>query len=353
MIRHSEPFLGQLEAEAAERAVLEGFVGHGPRARELELAVAGWTGRSAAFGVTSGFHALVIALRALDLPKGARIGIPAMTCGSLLSAVRTVGYSPVLVDIGRDLNLSVAGAAACRLDGLVAPHAYGAPLDIAGVQGLGVPWVEDCATAPATESAGVRAGASGTCAIYSFGSTKFVTGGGGGMVLGCGAPLSVKLEDLLSADRAIPKGEWAHQPALAWPGRMGDLSAAVALEQWRRKTEFALRRMALAEVYESELGGIDGVDLPARVAGHSFYRYVIRTEGASEQLARWLKEHGVDARAGVNPWLEDFAGVAEWGGGEGVRWWRGHLLSMPIHFQLSEAEVREAARLLKKGIKTL
>lgn len=69
-IAHSCPSLGSAEVEAAQATISSGFVGHGPRARELEALLAAATGKRFAFAVSSGFHALVLSLRILDLPTG-------------------------------------------------------------------------------------------------------------------------------------------------------------------------------------------------------------------------------------------------------------------------------------------
>jgi len=78
------------------------------------------------------------------------------------------------------------------------------------IQSLGVPWIEDCATSPATSVGGRPAGASGTLAVFSFASTKYVTGGSGG-VLAC--------DDDVTVDGRIDPRLWGGAGGVSWAAR--------------------------------------------------------------------------------------------------------------------------------------
>jgi dTDP-4-amino-4,6-dideoxygalactose transaminase len=345
-IAHSCPSLGSAEVEAARATISSGFVGHGPRARELEALLAAATGKRFAFAVSSGFHALVLSLRILDLPAGSAVGIPVLTCGSLVAALRTAGYQPMLIDLREDLTLDpwAVRAVRSRLAAIVAPHAYGAPLDVGGFVALGLPWVEDCSTSPATLACGRQAGSGGTCAIFSFGSTKYLTSGTGGALVIDDEAMAERVADLLAADLPSPQGHWRHQEPIAFPGSMNDVAAALALVQWSRREEFAARRRTLALIYDRFLVGHPAFYPSSRQNGHSLYRYLLRTVDDAGPLARGLQAEGIDARTSVNPWLEKHAGVDLSAGPWPVaELWRGHLLSLPIYPQLSEADVTEVA----------
>lgn len=347
-IPHSRPSLGDAEAEAAHAVIAAGFVGSGPRAAELEAAVSAATGRPFAFAVSSGFHALSLAVRALDLPAGSVIGLPVLTCGSVVAAIRGAGHRPRLLDLREDLTLDPNSVIRGEVAAFAAPHAYGAPLDVEALAAIGIPWVEDCATSPATTTRnGKRAGTSGTCAIFSLGSTKYFTGGAGGVLTTSDDTLAARVGDLLDSDRAQPAASWTHTPPAAWPGRLSDLAAAVALEQWRRIPEFAARRRVIAAAYDQLLARHPALLLPPRDAGHSFFRYLVRTSAPASELAAALRAREIDARDSVNPWLDTFAGVdASAGPWPGAARWRGHLLSLPIYPQLTDAEVESVAATL-------
>lgn len=351
-ITHSAPSLGEAERLAAASTVSDGFVGYGPRARALEQALSRDTGHSFAFAVGSGFQALGLALQALDLAAGARVSLPVLTCGSVLAAVQRAGYLGHLTDIRRaDLTIdptTVHPDAAA----VVAPHAYGAPVDATALARLGLPWIEDCSTSPACRVAGRPAGASGTAGVFSFASTKYVTGGAGGVLVTSDSAIATRVDDLLDEAREHPRGRWRHAPGLPWPGRMADLNAAVALVQWQRLAELAARRRALAEGYRLALADCPSVQLPAAASDHAFYRFVVRTGPDAATLATRLAARGIDARSSVNPWLDRLPLAAATSGGPwpGAEHWRGHLLSLPLHPGLDAHAVAKVAAALREAL---
>jgi dTDP-4-amino-4,6-dideoxygalactose transaminase len=350
-ISHSSSALGEAEENAVREVVAGNFIGHGPKAIALEGRISEATHRKHAFSVSSGFHALALAVRALDLPQPSLVALPVLTCASVLAAVQGAGHQVWLADIHEeDLTLdpmTISRDAAA----VVAPHAYGAPVDAEALRQLGVPWIEDCATSPATRVMGQPAGSSGTFAVFSFGSTKYLTGGAGGMLLTDDDRLAARVNDLLDFDDFGKRGEWKHGIPAAMPGRLADLNAAVALVQWEQFPTFAARRRAIAEIYQTALDNIPGLKLPRLCPERSFYRYIVQTSAPATTLAAALHKQGIDARHSVNPWLYTArqAGHTVLGGPWPVAArCCGHLLSLPIYAQLSEAEAHWVAKGLKE-----
>jgi aminotransferase len=193
---------------------------------------------------------------------------------------------------------------------------------------------------------GKPAGSWGTLAIFSFGSTKYLTAGAGGMVLTDDGALAARIGDLLKLDGRDP-ALWRHGMPAALPGRLADLNAALANAQLDRLDEFLRRRLAIASVYNSALKGIAGLQLPEGFVGHSYYRYLCRTDAPSQQVAADLYEQGIDARTAVNPWLDDALAARGVGpvGPEmrGAAWWREHLLSLPIYPGMRTADAEAVA----------
>jgi perosamine synthetase len=194
---------------------------------------------------------------------------------------------------------------------------------------------------------GKAAGAFGTFAVFSLGSTKYITGGSGGVLLTDSDALAARVSDLLEFDRAELRGDWSDQAPAALPGKLADLNAAVALVQLERMHEFADRRRAIAAQYEAGLNEMSQVTLMPSNAGNSYYRYIVKTAFCAAPLATRLRERGVDARSGVNPWLDAlrFAGrPCEPGAFPAADRWRQHLLSLPIYPGLREDEASRIVR---------
>ncbi|RFC47012.1 MAG: perosamine synthetase [Verrucomicrobia bacterium] len=340
-IAHSASCLSDAEASAAADVVARNFAGHGPLAGELEEQFRQLTGKRFSFAVLSGSHALSLALRALDLPAASLVALPVLTCASVMSAIRDTGHRPWLTDIcPGDLTIDPAGIPPDS-KAIIAPHAYGAPVNAAALNALGIPWIEDCATSPATRVAGRPAGSSGTAAIFSLGATKYITGGSGGIVVTDEPEIAERISDMLDFERAENRGMWRHGFTPALPGRLADLNAAIALKQLARLESFRMQREEIAKRYDEAFAGIRECQLPARMAGHSFYRYILKTEKPARLLASALFARGIDARTSVNPWLSDRRiGVLEEGPWPCAESWRENLLSLPIYPSLNDDSIQ-------------
>ena len=84
---------------AAARALRTGWVTTGPEVAAFEEEFAAVVGARHAVAVSSCTAALQLALRALELPPGARVLTPSMTFAGAVHAILQAGFQPVLVDI--------------------------------------------------------------------------------------------------------------------------------------------------------------------------------------------------------------------------------------------------------------
>lgn len=343
---HSCPHIDSADSAAVASVLAANFPGTGPWVEKLEGALRQRTGQEYGVAVQSGFQALVLALRALDLPPGSRVALPVLTCSSVAAAILNAGLEPVLCDISEDLTIDLerlpAGCAA-----VVAPHAYGAPVDVSALQKLGLPWIEDCATSPATSIDSKPVGRFGTLAIFSFASTKYLTGGNGGAVLCRDVALSARLQDLLSIDSLTCSPTWRHGRPIPFPGRMSNLQAALVSSQLARLPSFLEHRSMLAALYTQELAGCEGLLLPPASPGHSWYRFIVRTISEAAPIARELQQAGWDVRETVNPWLHRHYICEGQGSYPATESFEGHLLSLPIHLQVAVADARLLAQTLR------
>ncbi|MBL9060774.1 MAG: aminotransferase class I/II-fold pyridoxal phosphate-dependent enzyme, partial [Mangrovicoccus sp.] len=85
----------------------------------LEREFAAKIGSRHALAVSSCSAALFLALKTLDLPRGARVLVPAFTFAAVPSAVIHADCVPVLVEVGGDLRIELDDFAA-KLDGAAA-----------------------------------------------------------------------------------------------------------------------------------------------------------------------------------------------------------------------------------------
>ena len=90
---------GEEEIKAVEQCLREGWLaGFGPRSIEFEKKIAKEFGKKYGVFVNSGSSACLLAIAALDLPKGSKIITPALTFSTTLAPIIQLGYIPIFID---------------------------------------------------------------------------------------------------------------------------------------------------------------------------------------------------------------------------------------------------------------
>ncbi len=155
----------------------------------LEQEFADLMGSKYALAVASCSAALFLSLKALDLPRGARVLIPAFTFAAVPSAVVHADCVPVLVEVGDNYRVDMADFAA-KLDdaqAVMISHMRGHTSDMDAIMALcdarNIPVVEDAAHSLGTEWHGKKIGTIGKIGCFSFQSYKLVNAGEGGILI--------------------------------------------------------------------------------------------------------------------------------------------------------------------------
>jgi len=155
----------------------------------LEQEFAEMMGRRFALAVSSCSAALFLSLKALDLPRDAKVLIPAFTFGAVPSAVVHADCIPVLCECGDNYRIDLDDFAA-KLPGVAAviiSHMRGHTSDMDAIMDLcdaaGVPVIEDAAHSLGTTWHGRNIGAIGKIGCFSFQSYKLLNAGEGGIMI--------------------------------------------------------------------------------------------------------------------------------------------------------------------------
>ncbi|MCX8507748.1 MAG: aminotransferase class I/II-fold pyridoxal phosphate-dependent enzyme [Rhodobacteraceae bacterium] len=156
----------------------------------LEQEFADLLGARYALAVSSCSAALFLSLKALDLPRGARVLIPAFTFAAVPSAVIHADCVPVLCEVGANFRIDM-GDFADRLDGgieaVLISHMRGHTSDMDAIMALcdarGIPVIEDAAHSLGTLWNGRNIGTIGKIGCFSFQSYKLVNAGEGGILV--------------------------------------------------------------------------------------------------------------------------------------------------------------------------
>lgn len=211
----------------------------------LEAEFAALLGARYALAVSSCSAALFLALKALDLPRGARVLIPAFTFAAVPSAVVHADCVPVLVEVGQDFRIDMDDFAA-RLpgaDAVMISHMRGHTSDMDAILRLcdaaGIPVIEDAAHSLGTRWHGRNIGTLGKIGCFSFQSYKMINAGEGGMFITDDPELAARAVIMSGAYEQ----NWKKHPGLQnsymlWQNklplynlRMQNLSAAVIRPQ--------------------------------------------------------------------------------------------------------------------------
>ena len=212
----------------------------------LEAEFAALMGAKYALAVASCSAALFLSLKALDLPRGARVLIPAFTFAAVPSAVVHADCVPVLVEVGSNYRVDMVDFAA-KLDDTIGAvlisHMRGHTSDMAAIMALcdarGVPVVEDAAHSLGTTWAGQNIGTIGKIGCFSFQSYKLVNAGEGGILITDDPELAARCIIMSGAYEENWKkhpglqnsfGHWQNRLPL-YNMRMANLSAAVIRPQ--------------------------------------------------------------------------------------------------------------------------
>lgn len=329
----------------------------GPRVEAFEEAFAAYlapTGPApAVIGVGNGTDALVIALLALDVPRGSSVLVPANDGGFSATAVRGAGLVPVPVDadpVTQLVDLALLEAATGPdVRAAVVTHLHGQAVDLGPVLAWcrqhGLLLVEDAAQAHGATLGDRRTGTLADAAAFSFYPTKNLGAlGDGGAVVTADAQVAARA-------RRLRQYGWGDRFRAVVPhgrnSRLDALQAAVLSARLPFLDAGNLRRRAVVGRYRAALAGSDAVvlgDAPGAVAHHAV---VVHPE--RERLAATLARHDV-VTAVHYPWLvTEMPGL---GLGPvplpGADRGRREKLSLPCFPSLTDAEVDRVSAALEE-----
>jgi perosamine synthetase len=153
--------------------------------------------------VKSGRAGLVAAIRALDLERGARVGVPLFCCPVVFHAVTAAGCAVRFIDIDPEtycLSARDLGLKRSQIDAVIAVHMFGNLCDMEKIEAVagGKPIIEDCAQALGSRLNGQPAGSFGDVAFFSFRSGKYISAGEGGALFALNKSILSKASEIVA-----------------------------------------------------------------------------------------------------------------------------------------------------------
>ncbi len=282
----------------------------------LEREFAEIMGTRYALAVSSCSAALFLSLKALGLPKGARVLIPAFTFAAVPSAVVHAEMQPVLVEVGTNYRLDIADLEAKIMDAdaVLISHMRGHTSDMDAILALakahGLPLIEDAAHSLGTLWDGRKIGTLGDVGCFSFQSYKMINAGEGGILVTDDADLVARAVIMSGAyehnwkkhvDITEAAAKWQNKLPL-YNLRMQNLSACVIRPQLTELPRRIRDGLANHDFVAERLQDSGYFDVPAplpqevRAPDSIQFNLTGFSEAQARAFVTFAKENGVPAQ---------------------------------------------------------
>ncbi|MEO0403147.1 MAG: aminotransferase class I/II-fold pyridoxal phosphate-dependent enzyme [Pseudomonadota bacterium] len=279
----------------------------------LEAEFAQMMGSKFALAVSSCSAALFLSLKALDLPRDARVLIPGFTFAAVPSAVMHADCLPVLCEVGENYRIDIDDfiAKLPSVSAVIVSHMRGHTSDMDAIMALctaaGIPVIEDAAHSLGTTWNGAKIGTMGVIGCFSFQSYKMINAGEGGIMITDDADLVARAIIMSGAYEHNWKKHPVLQDAFAthqnqlplYNLRLSNLSAAVI----RPQLPHLARRVVDGRRNHDHVAGLLAqnpyIDVPAPLTGEVRapdsiqFNLVDMNDGEVDAFVSHAAQHGV------------------------------------------------------------
>src|SRR5262245_3206356 len=346
----------------------------GRQVTEFECEFAAYLGAKNCVGVANGTDALHLALRAVGVGTGDMVITVAHTAVATVASVEMAGASPLLVDIDPATFTISPGAVEdavrycpdrARIKAILPVHIYGRPADMGAICDIARRYdlkvVEDCAQAHGAAihgrgdgrgrgMAGGKVGVFGNAAAFSFYPTKNLG------ALGDGGAVVTNDAEVAERVRLLREYGWRDRyvsEVAGFNSRLDELQAAVLRVKLKYLDEENARRKEIARIYDDRLAQTS-LRLPERASGAEsvYHQYVARCD-ERDSLREYLREQGVGTLihypvpVHLQPAYRSRVLVHR-GGLPATNQAARQILSLPMHPQLSDAQVERVCEAVKR-----
>jgi len=251
---------------------------------EFEQKFAEFIGTKYAVGCNSGTSALELICRALNV-SGKEVILPSNTFVASANAILNAGGTPVFADCGDDMCLEAEDAIkriTPRTAAIMQVHIGGIVSESTrslqkACSGRGIYLIEDAAQAHGSELNGIKAGAFGVAAGFSFFSTKVMTTGEGGMVTTNDAAMAEKMRSLREFGK-VPQDIYInYYTAMGYNWRLPEVASLMGIRQLSSLNDFVKRRQEIAKIYDDILADHPDIKIvePSDKKSHNYFKYTI------------------------------------------------------------------------------
>lgn len=274
LIPHSRPVFDQRVVAASSAVIQSACLAQGQETAQLEHDISAKLAARHVLAVDSGTSALMLAIRQLTGKKtGAKVGIPAYACASLLFAVKAANAVPVFMDCDASLCLDreQALATAKTLDVLVLVHPFGL-VDSLVTEPMPCPVIEDIAQSVGATLHGKLVGTLSDISIGSLYATKPWGGAYGGFITSTDKSMISSIRAMTDPDHAALESPYVGHHQLS------DLHACVAIERLLNAEKEQDKRQSLSAKYDALIQATSAFPIQYHAdTKPNYFRYIIQT----------------------------------------------------------------------------
>jgi len=370
MINVMQPTLGQEELDAIKDVFESNWIGKGKLVSDFEKMYAEHleTTPDHVLSTNCCSEGLFSSMHLLDIKPGDEVIVPTVSFVGAGNAVCVNGSKLVLCDVDpRTLN-----ARAEDIEKVITPkskailllHYGGIPCEMDKIMPLadahGLKVIEDCAAGVCSRYKGHPLGIDGDMAMWSFDAMKILVCGDGSILHFKDSEIREKADKWLYFGLEAKSGyensvaqKWWEFDISSYGHRaiMNNVTAAMAIEQFKKLPMFMEKREAVHNAYNEGLKDLGWLDLPLPMeegSRSSFYFYHIQMKnGKRDELARYLRERDIYTTYRYFPLHRvPHYGVA--GNFPGADYAADNTLCLPMHQSLTGEDVQMIIEKIKE-----
>lgn len=368
MIKATKPVMPSYEAYIEEIKSIWGqgqMTNNGPKVQKLRQMILDYTNGTEAELYVNGHMALLIGIKAMNLPENGEVLTSPFTFISTTNAIVQSGLVPVFCDVDEHYNIdidSIRRNITSKTCAIITPHIFGIPCHVDEIEQIakeyGIKVIYDGAQAFGTKVRDKHIGLYGNATMFSFHAIKVFNSIEGGCLMYADSQLKQQLETLRNF--GITYGETNDVIADGFNGKMDEFRAAMGIVNLPELEHEIEKRTEIATWYQEALKEIFGITPYAFADPDVRYNYAYfpvivdaDTLGMTrDELWKYLREdYGIETRKLYDTLTCDYTFYKNQGYKTDVAYARGltnRCLDLPMYGTLTKMDVFQIIQACQK-----
>lgn len=387
----TSPLISEDEINEVSQTLRSGWLTTGPKTKLFEKKFAQYIGVRHAIAVNSGTAGLHLSLIAAGIKPGEEVILPTLTFASTANVVIHCGATPVLADVGDDMNIKISQILPlinAKTKAIIPFHFAGQPAALTEISAIAQKHnlivIEDAAHALGSSYRGKKIGSLSPITVFSLNQTNNITTCEGGMICTNHDAIADKIRILsLSALGGYHQDRtenYSNQdplyyqiivpPEADYKYNITDIQSAIGLCQLAKLDQFITTRRHYADLYNDAFRFIPEITIPpvARDSFHTWHLYVILLNLEKliinrSQFIQALHYENIGASVHYIPFplhpyynrqqCHKLPHAASSSLAPNAEWLSERIISLPLYPQMTQNDVYDTIRAIKKITKRM